>query len=151
VFLQVPSCDHFALIVLWYLQIRSSTLHGVRSFLTHVIMISHATSCTPPVWSIQENVIFDRARRSLQFRSFTPIKDVSIGNGTPWSPFLSRASEEAIRQRGSSDECNMIRFYKMLCHPRIEGKAAWETEKFSSIQMSRYPLFSTANASFIAF
>jgi hypothetical protein len=42
----VSTYNHFTLIVLRSRQIRTSTLHGVHSFLTHVIMISQVTLCT---------------------------------------------------------------------------------------------------------
>jgi hypothetical protein len=41
----VHPCNHSALIVLLYRQILPNTHHGVRSFLSHVIMISHVTLC----------------------------------------------------------------------------------------------------------
>jgi hypothetical protein len=40
--------------------------------------------------------------------------------------------EKVLFYLGSSDERDMIKFYKVLFCPPIKGKAAWETEKFSS-------------------
>jgi hypothetical protein len=45
VFLQVPSHNHVALLVLVYHWFQASTLHGLGPPSSHVVLISHATSC----------------------------------------------------------------------------------------------------------
>jgi hypothetical protein len=59
---QVPSYNHFALLVLTYRCFRTSTLQGVGPLLSHIVLISCTTSCTHHVWSIQENVTSTHAK-----------------------------------------------------------------------------------------
>jgi hypothetical protein len=122
-----------------------------HSCLRHVIMISHVPSCIQPDRSIQEEVISDRVKDRFGLEVLTLKEDVSLGGRTWENIFPSRASDKAVRQRGLSDEHNMIEVYNVLCHPRMEWRAAWESEKFSSFQLSWYTLFSAVNASFIVF
>jgi hypothetical protein len=57
VVLWVLAHNHFIIIVPLYWQILPNTCHGAHSLLSHDDMISHATPCTHPLQSIQENII----------------------------------------------------------------------------------------------
>jgi hypothetical protein len=71
---------------------------------------------------------------------------------------LARITKVTIERRhkwlvngGEEEGCCGCGISVVLCHPRLKGKVAWETEKFSSIQRSQNPLFSTVNVPFIVF
>jgi hypothetical protein len=68
---QVPSYNHFALLVLVYHWFRASTLHGVGPLLSHVIMVSRVPSCIDPIW--------------LSMRMSSPIASMinSVGSSYP--------------------------------------------------------------------
>jgi hypothetical protein len=67
------------------------------------------------------------------------MESVSLSSET-WDSFSPpRVSDEVVRLSGPSDERNMTRHYNGHCHPRTEGKAAWETVK---ILFSTIPTFS---------
>jgi hypothetical protein len=56
--------------------------------------------------------------------------------------------EDGVLKRNTTESWSTTRFYKVLCHPLMEGKVAWEIEKSSSFRLSRYPSSYTVNASF---
>jgi hypothetical protein len=57
-----------------------------------------------------------------------------------------RSRNEAPKQ---AESWSTVWFYKVLCHPCVERKVAWEIEKFSSFQRTQYPPLSMVNALFI--
>jgi hypothetical protein len=155
VVLQVPSYNHFSLLVLVYHWFQANTLHGVGPLLSHVIMISLVPSC----------IYYVRLSKRMSY-SITPRID-SVWKFLPrWVMsssmlkfekvlFHSEHPIELIYQEDRVMKCNTtkswktIQFYKVLCCPRTKGKVAWVIEKSSSFQLSRCPSCYAVNTSFI--
>jgi hypothetical protein len=104
---QVPPYSHFTLIVLLYLPSLSNTLFGVHS-LQALSFWSHATLCTILFCYPREGHL--RSRQWLiQLEVLTLMEGVSLSIGTWESSSLPRASNEAIRQRRSSNKAQQKR------------------------------------------
>jgi hypothetical protein len=103
VVLWVLTCDHSILIVPLYRQILPNTYHGANSLLSHDVMISHVTSCTHPLQSIQENIIFHRANDRFNLEVLTKMGNVVLDFWTWECSFPFRAFDR-VGPRRSSDE-----------------------------------------------
>jgi hypothetical protein len=91
----------------------------------------------PSCSTIHEKVTSDRANDCFSLEVLSPMEGVSLSIGTGDSSSPPRVSDEVVRSRGSTDECNMTRLCNGLCHPRTEEKGACETAKilFSTISI----------------
>jgi hypothetical protein len=110
-FLWVLDRNHSMLIVPLYRQILPNTYHGAHSLLSHDVMISHATSCTQHLQSIQDNIIFHHANDHFSLEVLAQMVNVVLDFRTWECSFQFRASDR-VRPRRSRDEAQHKRSHE---------------------------------------
>jgi hypothetical protein len=115
---------------------------------------SHTTSCTHPVQSIQENIIFHHANDRFSLEVLTHMGDAVLDFGTWECSFPFRANDR-VRPRRSSDEVQHKQSHESQsestrCHVAHSWMEKLSKRPRSSLfQRSQYLCFSTINASYI--
>jgi hypothetical protein len=146
----------FALVELVYRWFWASTLHGVSSLSSHVVMISLAPSCIYHVWLSKRMSSSIAPRINSVWKFLSRWVMLSLTSEFKKVHFLFWASAQVVGSRRSRNEApkqaeswSTVWFYKVLCRPWTKKKVARETEKFSSFQRTQHPPLSAVNALFI--